>query len=160
MTLSLFAAFLLVAALEDVRRYRIPNVVIVILAAIYPVYIFVAPFEVSFAWSFGVATTFFLIGVGLFAAGIMGGGDVKLMTVAGLWAGLEGLFPFLIGMALVGGAMSLFMMMAPARNGCAYLCAHMGLYSIQEKIMTDKLPYGVAICAGGLYAAYTIYGVA
>ena len=38
MTLALFAAFMLVAALEDLRKYRIPNAVILSLGVIYPVY--------------------------------------------------------------------------------------------------------------------------
>ncbi|WP_167730285.1 prepilin peptidase [Terasakiella sp. SH-1] len=154
---SAFVALLLVAAIEDLDDYRIPNFISLALIGLYPLYVLTAPFEVYLGWSFGIASLFFLMGLGLFSLGIMGGGDVKLITLTALWVGPVGLIPFLLGMALVGGAMSLFMLSAPVRHSTAYVCVHMGLMRAQEKILTDKLPYGVAICAGGVFAAYRMF---
>lgn len=155
--LALFCALLVVAAIQDVSEYRIPNAIIVMIAVLYPIYFFSAPHAVSWGWSLLIALVFFMIGLGLFSANIMGGGDVKLISVAGLWVGLEGLTPFLLGMAVVGGVMSLFMMISPIRQTAAYLCVQMGFARLQEKILTDQIPYGVAICAGGLFAVYQMY---
>lgn len=157
MSLALLAAFLLVAAYQDLCDYRIPNVIIISLLALYPIYVLSAPHGVDILWSLAIGGVFFMIGLGLFVAKVMGGGDVKLIAVTGLWVGLEGLVPFLVVMAIVGGAMSVFMLVGPLRHTTAYLCSQMGLYSAQQKIMTDKLPYGVAICAGGLYAAFHLF---
>jgi len=154
-TIALFSALLLIAALQDLVDYRIPNTVIVALIALYPVYLLTTPSDVSWLISLGISGAFFLVGVGLFSIGVMGGGDVKLIAVTSLWMGVIGLVPFILIMGIVGGAMSLFML-SPLRAPTAYLCGRLGLVSVKEKILTDKLAYGVAISAGGLFGAYKL----
>ncbi len=152
--LFFFAALLIYAAVQDVREYRIPNIIIIALLVLYPAYFLTSSQNMSLPVSFLIGGVFFLIGLGLFSTGVMGGGDVKLIAVTGLWVGASGLLPFLMVMALVGAVMSLFMMIMPVRLGVASFCTQMGFVSLQEKILTDRLPYGVAISAGGLFAAY------
>lgn len=154
--LALFSAVMIVAAIQDVKEYRIANLFIIVLLALFPIYMLTASYEVSLLWNLGLALGFFAIGVGLFSLGVMGGGDVKLIAVAVLWVGPQGLFAFLIAMSLVGAGMSLFMMSSGLRHGAAYLCTHMGMMGAQKKILTDQIPYGVAVCAGGLYAAFQL----
>lgn len=156
--LALFSAIMIVAAVQDVREYRIANLFIVVLLVLYPGYFLTSALEISVLWNLGLALGFFALGVGLFSMGVMGGGDVKLIAVAVLWVGPAGLFDFLIAMSLVGAVMSLFMMSSGLRHGAAYLCTHMGMMSAQKKILTDQIPYGVAICAGGVYAAFRLAG--
>jgi len=136
----------------DLRHYRIPNSLILILIAAYPFFALTQPSDAHVGWSLGIAGLFFLIGLGLFALNIMGGGDVKMICAVALWVGPLGVVDFVSAMALVGAGMSLFMVLTPLRTSTAQLCATLGWHTAQDKIMTDKLPYGVAIAAGGLNA--------
>ena len=43
---------------------------------------------------------------GLFARGIIGGGDAKLASAAALWLGFDHLLPYLLFASLLGGALS------------------------------------------------------
>lgn len=156
--LVIFAALLIFAAIQDVREYRIPNEVIIALIAIYPVFYLTSSAEISLLWSVSISAVFFLIGLGLFSAGLMGGGDVKLIAVTGLWVGADMLIPFLFVMSMVGAAMSVFMLLLPLRLSVASLCMQMGLNGMQEKILADQVPYGVAIAAGGVFAACRMVG--
>ena len=53
----------------------------------------------------------FLGGIALFATGLMGGGDVKLMAAASIWFGTAGTVEFLISTVLAGGALACFFLM-------------------------------------------------
>ena len=55
-----------------------------------------------------IGTVLLLVGFTLFAFGGLGGGDGKLMAVAGLWVGPHDLTLFLIGLGLVSLCLALF----------------------------------------------------
>jgi prepilin peptidase CpaA len=99
-----------------------------------------SPAEIGFAAVVAIALLVF--GAIAFASGMLGGGDVKLLAAAGLFAGFSYLVVFLLVLALAGGALSLLALMgigigAPsgADDGRRYL------------------PYGPAIAAAGLAVA-------
>src|SRR3954467_7804123 len=87
LALSLFTAVMAVAAFEDFRRLTIPNLLPVLLCAIWPLYVAAAPSLGGVLSAVGVALAVFLAGAVLFARGWLGGGDVKLLPAATLWAG-------------------------------------------------------------------------
>jgi prepilin peptidase CpaA len=94
----------------------------------------------------------FAIGAAGFAAGILGGGDVKLLAAASLFAGSAHLIDFLVVTALVGGALGLAVLAgapigpaAPATDGTVRARLRCGL------------PYGPAIAAGGLWVIAALY---
>jgi prepilin peptidase CpaA len=87
-----FAGFLIMlglAAFTDVCERRIPNRLTGGLAALYPVYVLVSPIPVAWPAALGLAVVVFVIGLGLFARELIGGGDVKLIAALSLWAGPE-----------------------------------------------------------------------
>ena len=131
-SIALFCAIMLIAAAQDLSDYTIPNSLIITMVAAYPFYVLSTPLDVAWEWSLVISALFFLIGLGLFSAGIMGGGDVKLITVTALWVGSDGLLDFVIVMSLTGGLMSIIMLTA-LRQASAYYCGRMGLISVQEK---------------------------
>ena len=97
-TLLLYAAILVLAAAAawDAATLTIPNFLPIALVALY-----IAARGVNFVPSeilFDLLAAAIVFGVGfaLFAMGWMGGGDVKLAPGAVLWAGYEGLLPFVI----------------------------------------------------------------
>src|SRR6185369_124550 len=82
-----FTALLLWAAYTDVRRFEIPNAIPLLLLALYPLLAFTAPEPAEILPTLLVAFTAFAIGVAMFSAGLIGGGDVKLFAAACLWIG-------------------------------------------------------------------------
>ena len=95
--LSLLAAVvygsaLIAAAASDLSRYEIPNGLSVALAAGFVFAAFtLSGADLASHLAAGGAT--FIFTVLLFARGLIGGGDVKLMSATALWVGLGGLLP-------------------------------------------------------------------
>lgn len=146
------AAVFVWAALSDARRYLIPNAASVLLAALFAVYAFAVPEGVlsgpSILAHAATGAVVFGLGAGLFYAGIMGGGDVKLFAAAALWAGPERIADALLATALAGGVLGVAMLAvrrltsraAPTPSGETAVSA-----------VDARLPYGIAIAAGGLW---------
>ena len=82
-----FTAVMAVAAFEDFRRFVIPNLLPLLLCALWPLYFACAAELYGAVSSIGCALAVFLAGALLFARGWLGGGDVKLLSAATLWAG-------------------------------------------------------------------------
>jgi prepilin peptidase CpaA len=137
----LFLGLICWAALHDAVAFRIPNWVSVGLLLLYPLHVFAS--DAAIDWQSGLLTggMVFLAGFIVFAKGICGGGDVKLLSAASLWAGTTLLFPLLMVMALTGGVLSgaaLLSRNARRRRdpGKALECAD------------THVPYGMAISFG------------
>ena len=75
-------------AITDITRYRIPNIIVY---AIVAAFVVGAAFNLSWpalGWSVLAGVGMFLLGAGLFALGLFGGGDVKLVAAMALWTGI------------------------------------------------------------------------
>ena len=90
----------------------------------------------------GCAGAVFVAGALLFSRGFIGGGDVKLLTAATLWAGPSLTPALLIVTGLLGGVLTI-VLVAPLAMGVRRLMRHPhgGL---------GPVPYGVAIAAAAL----------
>jgi prepilin peptidase CpaA len=144
-----FAGLLAVAACEDLRRLTIPNPVVVALCALWPVHLALAPGS-TLAGTLGAAAcaaVIFVAGALLFSRGLVGGGDVKLLAAATLWAGPE-ITPVLLALtALLGGALALLRLSAIAlRAVVASTSAPASIPSARAA----PVPYGVAIACAAL----------
>ena len=142
-----FALLLVAGAAEDAARLRISNWTCALILVGAVVGIFVVGPEAGVWQNFVVFGALLAVGTPLFAAGKMGGGDVKLLAVSGLWFDLEGGLLMLISVLLAGGVLALLILalrMASwsesARNRWQLLKPGAGV------------PYGVAIAAGALIA--------
>ncbi|WP_448206880.1 A24 family peptidase [Azospirillum sp. sgz302134] len=142
------AALFVWAAVSDARRYLIPNAASLLLAGLFTAYTVTSPAGLSIPGHLLAGAAAFVVGAGLFHAGVMGGGDVKLFAAAALWAG-PGLFADLLFVtALTGGLLGAAILLArrvarraaPAPSGEAAASA-----------LQARLPYGIAIAAGGLW---------
>jgi prepilin peptidase CpaA len=98
---------LFLAALNDLRERRIPNWLSAGAVVLYPVYLLVTPHAVAWLAALGLALLVGVIGLGLFARELIGGGDVKLITAVTLWAGLDYFAVFALVTALTGGILGL-----------------------------------------------------
>ncbi len=148
---SLYLGLLIGAALHDVLRFTIPNWVHVALAALFAgAALAYAPAGFPWVEHLGAGVLLFAIGAALFYFNLMGGGDAKLIGAVGLWVGFDGLLPFVLIMALAGGALALVVMLLRlvVRK---LLPPKAEAKSWPELIARRKdLPYGVAIAAGAI----------
>lgn len=85
------------------------------------------------------ALAILIVGAGFFGAGVLGGGDVKLLAAGALWVGAPGTAAYLLGTALAGGGLALL-----------YLLGAMFARGAAEHGLRRGLPYGVAIAVGGV----------
>jgi prepilin peptidase CpaA len=159
---------LVLAALTDLRERRIPNWLTGSTAVLYPLYVALSPTPVAWAGALGLAVLVFLVGLGLFARQIMGGGDVKLIAAVSLWAGLEQFVLFVLVTALTGGALGMICLWLQRWSGLIQghltglgLAASGGGSSAEATAPASDapaeggpgpitLPYGIAIAAGGV----------
>lgn len=150
LALTAFAGLLVWAAWSDLRDYIIPNRISIAIAALYPAHILAAGSIDVIPGALIVAAIVFAVGFAFFALRIAGGGDVKLMTAAVLWAGQAQIIEFLFITTLAGGVLAAFLAMRAWRQSavstpCGTLVLRVGA------IRDAKVPYGAAIAAGGLY---------
>jgi prepilin peptidase CpaA len=132
------AIMLLIAAIGDLRSREISNWLNAAIALL----------AIPFWWSMGlsvwpdmalqvgVALGVFLAFALLFHLGAMGGGDVKLVAALALWLPAGAVLNLLIIMSIVGGVLTL-----------AMLVRHR-LRKSEEEL---EIPYGVAIAFGGVW---------
>lgn len=132
------AIALLVAAFTDIRRRQIDNWLNAAIALAAPAFWFAMGWHVwpDIAVQIGVALLTFAILAGLFALRVMGGGDVKLLAALALWIPGKLFLQLLVIMALTGGILTVVL-------GCWHVMRRQ-----KDKL---KIPYGVAIAAGGLW---------
>ena len=149
--LALFPALVIVAALKDLTSMKIPNWISgLLILGFFPTALLLGAAPVDFAVHLGVAVAALLIGMGLFALNLLGGGDVKLMAAACLWLGLAGSGVFVLATAVVGGVFSLALLVSRA-----WLQPYVGAgpgWLVQLMEPKGHIPYGVAIAIGALVA--------
>ena len=95
-------------ALSDFRTLHIPNWASVFVAAAFlPAALLGGMETAALAKHYGVGFALMIGGALLFARGLIGGGDVKMLAAGGVWFGAGGVVPYLILVALLGGAVGL-----------------------------------------------------
>ena len=107
-----FAGLMATAAFEDLRRLVIPNRLVLLLCLLWPLHVAIAPTP-SLAAAGGAAlcaAAVFATGALFFARGLIGGGDVKLLAAATLWAGPGATPALLVATGLLGGLLSLLLL--------------------------------------------------
>ena len=147
---------LLFSSVMDLKHRRIPNSV-TIPALIGGILFHTVPAVggkgMTFALAGGLAGI--LVALVPYAMGGMGGGDVKLITAAGAWMGIEGLVGLLIFAAMAGGVMALAMVFrgAPLHLGRLRQDA-LALMAgrISYKPPSTGMPYSLPISLGFIFS--------
>ena len=160
------AVLLLSAAWIDWRSRVIPNAIPLAVAALYLPFVLLHPEKVGWGVAVAVATGCLAAGFFLFARGVMGGGDVKLITAVALFAGADHIALFGVVMSLAGGALALgsllwersgWMIMPLLPLPAAMLRPRPSAAPDPQSVAPPAtLPYGIAIAAGGLAVAAAI----
>jgi prepilin peptidase CpaA len=94
--LVLTAVTLFWVALTDMREFKVRNGLVVVLACLYVLYAFLSGAWVSMQWNFAFALLMLAGGIFAYSLQHIGGGDLKLLTVAFLWTGPWLAAPFVI----------------------------------------------------------------
>ena len=106
--LTVFPVCMLFATFYDIFTMTIPNKITLILIAAFAICAPLAGISLATAlWSIGLSFVVLIIGFGLFSAGIMGGGDVKLLAASTLWFGTAFTVPYLLYASILGGVLTL-----------------------------------------------------
>ena len=155
--IALFLGLLVLAAINDVAEYRIPNRINLAIAALYPAHVLASPGSVDWMGGLIVASCALVVGIVLFALRHMGGGDIKMIAATALWAGPLGITDFLIITALVGGVLAIAKL-APVRAGLAMTIGRFTGVEDKETQFVAQIPYGVAIAFGGFSVGALMLG--
>ncbi|HEX7968035.1 MAG TPA: prepilin peptidase [Stellaceae bacterium] len=149
--LFVLTAALLAAALTDAATYLIPNrysaAIIVAFAA------FAIGQPVLFALKgLGAGLLLLALGALLFERRMLGGGDVKLLAAAGLWAGFDLMALLIFTSAVAGGLLALAQLsplgrLMPARPGGGPVGTDF------RSRLRQPMPFGVAVALGGVCIA-------
>jgi prepilin peptidase CpaA len=97
------AAVLFYAAYNDLRHYKIRNELIAALTILFFIHALVSGRWVDVHWNIAFAFLMFIVMLILYSRHLMGGGDVKLLTVAFLWTGIGCALPFAVLLLLFSG---------------------------------------------------------
>jgi len=144
MTDAGLAVALGVAAATDLRMRIIPDSVPVAVLLLFGVKAMLGDAP-AWPWHLAAGGGAFVICLGLFARGWMGGGDAKLIPAMAVWAGPDRLAMFLLAMTLAGGLLALFMLIRRRLSAA-------GGDAAAEPAGDDaarEIPYALAIAAGG-----------
>src|ERR671930_325328 len=146
---TLFPAMMAFAASSDLFTMTISNRVSLILLGGFFALAGIADISAIVMLShLGTGCVVLAAAFGLFARGIIGGGDAKLAAAAALWLGFDHLLPFLLLASLLGGALSVSLIwfrMAP-------LPEQLARYAWVERLHVKNggVPYGIGLAAAAL----------
>ena len=88
----LFPAALVYAAVSDLATYQIPNWLSLAVVVDFVAAAVVGSLDIAaFGWHLGAGVAVLVAGILMFARGIVGGGDAKLMAACAFWVGWAGL---------------------------------------------------------------------
>jgi prepilin peptidase CpaA len=143
--LALLAIALIYACIDDWRRRIIENWLTAGIALAAPILWWANGFTLGgIGIQIAMAIILFLVFLIFFMLGMMGGGDVKLIAALALWFPLVPMMNMLVVMAILGGVLTLGMM-------------------IRHKLRKDEtpleVPYGIAIALAGLWTIADIANV-
>lgn len=136
--IALLVCMLIAAAVTDLRSRIISNRLNLGIALLAPLYWWASalPLWPEVFIQIGLAVATFLLFAGLFALGMMGGGDVKMLAALALWLPWQALLAMLVLMAVIGGAVTLVTLVH---------------HKLSRREGQPEIPYGVAIALSGLW---------
>jgi prepilin peptidase CpaA len=143
--LGVLAVALVYACIDDWRRRIIENWLTAGIALAAPLLWWANGFTLGgIGIQIAMAAVLFLIFMIFFMLGMMGGGDVKLIGALALWFPLGIMVSLLAVMAIIGGALTLGMMVR---------------HKMRKEEAPLEVPYGIAIALAGLWAIWSLFNL-
>ncbi len=147
--LAVFPLAMIFGALWDLTTMTIPNVLTIALAAAFAILV---PFlgltlqEIGLHVAAGLLML--LVEMALFALGWIGGGDAKFVAATALWAGMGNLLPYLIWASVIGGVLTLLILVFRRMPLPLFMMRRNWIARLHNP--KEGIPYGVALAIGGL----------
>ncbi len=147
--LLLFPAAMALAASSDLLTMRISNKLVLFLVASF----FVVAIAINlplqqFAMHMACALVVLGVGFGLFALRVIGGGDAKLAAATTLWLGFGLTLPYLVYAALLGGVLTLAILVLRRLPLTPFLARYRWLERLHDR--KSGVPYGIALALAGM----------
>ena len=137
---ALLVLILLAAAVEDAVRFRISNITCLGICCCAIVAMALNGFPLALWQNLVVFALFLTIGTAAFAAGWLGGGDVKLIAATGLWFGFRSAVALIAAILIAGGIVAVVYIVARSVRRIGS----------ESKSRDGRIPYGIAVVAGTL----------
>jgi prepilin peptidase CpaA len=137
------------AAASDLLTMSISNRVSLALSAAFLALALTCGFPLpTILWHLAAGLLVLAAGFGLFARGLVGGGDAKLAAAAALWLGLDRLFDYALVGALLGGVLTLGLLVFRFMPLPGWLARHESAVRLHQ--CDAGVPYGIALAAAAL----------
>jgi prepilin peptidase CpaA len=147
--LLFFPGLLAFAACSDLVSMTISNRISLALAAGFLAFAMVAGLTLTqVAWHMAAGMTVLTVGIGLFAMGWVGGGDVKLASAVALWFGFGLLMDFLLVSAVFGAALTIVLLYFRSGLVPAFALGWQWVGRLHHH--RTGVPYGIALAAAAL----------
>lgn len=141
---------LIAAAGWDIATFTIPNSIQIVLLASFALFALVAGMSgPTLAFHLAAGFAGLVAGFALFAFGFIGGGDAKLFACIALWFGLSDLLPFALVSSLLGGGLTLGILLFRKIPVPRMLSGHGWIMRLHDP--RAGIPYGVALAAGSFF---------
>jgi prepilin peptidase CpaA len=149
---ALFLFCMCYAVVSDFRALLIPNWIVATLGAAFAVFALLYLEPITALWHVLVALAVLSVTTIFFAISWIGGGDVKLLTAAALWAGPQHVANLLLTMSALGFALALMLMGLRTYGSLIAdrLPDNFVLRRLQTLAQQGQCPYGIAIGAAAL----------
>lgn len=145
-----FPIMMAYAAASDLLTMTISNWVSVALVAGF---VALAPFLpgmdlTTFGYHVGGGAAVLVATFAMFAFGWIGGGDAKVAAAAALWLGLDHTIEFLVWTALIGGPLTIIILVMRQRLSPVLAVRFEWLHRLHDP--RSGVPYGLALAAAAL----------
>ncbi len=142
--LMIFPLAMFYSAASDLLTMTISNKVSIVLVFFFVVLSLAIGMEFqTILWHWSLAAIVLLTGFGFFAAGWVGGGDVKLAAASSLWLGWEFTLPYLTFAGFMGGILTLVLLIARSKLLPPSLTKIDWISRLLKK--DEGVPYGIAL---------------
>ncbi len=147
--LMFFPVAMAFAASSDLLTMRISNKLVLILAAGFVVMALILEMPLQqFAMHVLCAFVVLVVAFTMFALRWIGGGDAKLAAATTLWLGFGLTLPYLAYTAILGGVLTLALLLLRRMPMPGFVSAMPWLTRLLDR--KQGIPYGVAMAAAGL----------
>lgn len=147
--LGIFPFVMAYAAASDLVAMTISNRLCLVLVASFAIYAALVGLSLTeIGWHLAAGALVLLVAFGFFAAGWIGGGDAKLAAATALWFGFDQLMPYLALAGVLGGALTVMILLLRARP----LPAPVESWGWARRLhaANEGVPYGIALAFSAL----------
>src|SRR5579884_2368239 len=144
-----FPGLMVFAAFSDLLTMTIPNRVSIALALLFAGLAAACGLSLpQISWHLASGAVMLALGFSLFARGWIGGGDAKLAAATALWLGFDHLADYGLCAALLGGGLTLLVLVMRRWPLPSFLMNQAWIARIHDR--DNGVPYGIALAVAGL----------